>query len=461
MTEFRIEKDSMGEMQVEKNAYYGAQTQRAVKNFTISSDPMPWDFLSAVLQIKYCAAKANGELNLLSPDMVNAICTAIDQILSEKPLHQFPVPILQTGSGTSTNMNVNEVIAGIVRASDVEISPNDHVNLGQSSNDVIPTAIKIASAQITIDKLIPSFQLLAKDIRKLATNNKSVIKTGKTHLMDALPILLSDELEAWALQLDECNERFSEILKRLVQVPLGGTAVGSGINCHPDFAGIVFQHLHSRIGLSFQASTSSFKDQSSLDTLVEFSGNLKTGAVVLSKIANDLRWMNSGPLSGLNEVQLPPLQPGSSIMPAKINPIIPEAVLMAMAQVIGNDATISLAGLGGSFQLNTMLPVTAAKLIESVYLLSNSCLSLGEKCFHSLKIVTATLERSLSLNPILVTSLSPLIGYDKAAELGKIAQNEQRPILEVALEHTNIAPEHLQRLLNPAYLAQGNRKASS
>lgn len=460
MADYRIEKDSMGEVEVPADAYYGAQTQRAINNFVISKEPMPWEFLEALLHIKFCAAKANRELGLLQSEHMESICGAVNLLLKEKLMSQFPVSIFQTGSGTSTNMNVNEVIAGLTRKTGTPLSPNDHINLGQSSNDVIPTTIQIASAKLTVDKLIPSMQLLARDIRDFAENHNNVIKTGKTHLMDALPIRLADELEAWALQLDECNDRFSDMLKRLLHVPLGGTAVGSGVNCHPEFAEKVFKHLQARTGLTFQSSRSSFKAQSSLDTQVELSGHLKTGAIVLSKIANDLRWMNSGPLTGYNEIQLPPLQPGSSIMPAKINPVIPEAVLMAMAQVIGNDTTINLSGLGGSFQLNTMLPITGAKLIDSLHLLSNSSCSLGEKCIKGMKVVTSSLQKSLDHNPILVTSLNPLIGYNKAAELAKIAQREQRPILEVAKEYTDIDTKELQHLLDPSLLAGGGRQLS-
>lgn len=461
MADRRLEKDSIGSLEVPSTALYGAQTQRAVNNFTISKDPMPWCFIETVLQLKYCAAKANEELGLLSKDISSSICEAVDKLLIEKPADQFPVPIFQTGSGTSTNMNVNEVIAGAVKQTGTTISPNDHVNLGQSSNDVIPTAMHISTGQVIDRQLLPSFIELAREIRKFADKHKAVIKTGRTHLMDALPVRLFDEFEAWALQIDESGERLSEAQKRLFKVPLGGTAVGNGVNCHPKFAQKVFRHLHDRTELRFHSHSSSFKGQSSLDTVVEISGHLKTAAVVISKISNDLRWMNSGPLAGLGEIRLPALQPGSSIMPAKINPIIPEAVLMAMAQVIGNDTTIVLCGTGGSFQLNTMLPLAAAKLLESVFLLSGSCQSLAIDAIRGIEVNTETFNKVLPLNPILVTSLNPLIGYIKAAELGKIAQKEQRPILDVALEHTNIEKGTLEKLLDPALLADGGLKDST
>lgn len=457
MTEHRVEKDSMGEIKVPQDALYGAQTQRAISNFTISTEPMPWLLIESLLQLKYCAARANQELGLLTQKHGDLICNAVKQLLSERPKDQFPVPVYQTGSGTSTNMNVNEVIAGLIKKAGTSLSPNDHVNLGQSSNDVIPSTIHVATAISITDILIPSLGRLSSDIRDLAQENMEIVKTGRTHLMDALPIRLADELEAWAQQVDECIDRFAGGLTRLTSLPLGGTAVGSGVNCHPQFSQRVFHHLKIRTGITFKKNSSSFKGQSSLDTLVELSGHLKTGAIVTSKIANDLRWMNSGPLAGLNEIQLPPLQPGSSIMPAKINPVIPEAVLMAMAQVIGNDATLNIAGLGGSFQLNTMLPIAGAKLIESLHLISSSCLALGEKCIRGLTILTGKMEQSLSLNPILVTSLNPLIGYSKAAEIAKIAMREKRAVLEVAKEHTDITEEELKRLLNPSLLADGGK----
>lgn len=457
MTKYRIETDSMGDVEVPEDALYGAQTQRAVNNFTISQETVPWSMIDAILHIKYCAATVNKKLHLLSSDHARAICKAAAALLKEKPVEQFPVPILQTGSGTSTNMNVNEVIAIMAKQDDIVISPNDHVNLGQSSNDVIPTAMLISASRILVKKLLPALKDLSSAIRNFAQKNKAVIKTGRTHLMDALPVRLFDECEAWALQVDESHQRFLEVKNRLLRLPLGGTAVGSGVNCHPDFPADVFKLLSERIGLAYQASDSSFKGQSSLDTIVELSGHMKTCATVLSKIANDLRWMNSGPNAGLSEIQLPPLQPGSSIMPAKINPIIPEAVLMAMAQVIGNDTTITLAGTGGSFQLNTMLPIASAKTNESLELLAGSCESLGTKCFLGMRVLRENTEKPIARNPILVTSLNPLIGYEKSAQIGKIAQQEQRPILEVALEYTDIEKAELEKLLDPQLLANGGK----
>jgi fumarate hydratase class II len=352
-------------------------------------------------------------------------------------------------------MNVNEVIVGMVRQKGVELSPNDHVNLCQSSNDVIPTALQVSAVRISERSLLPALRALAECIRTVGAENSDVIKTARTHLMDALPIRLQAELEAWAAQLDECGERIESALRRLSRLPLGGTAVGSGINCHPDFPAKAIQHINRTTALVFTRTASCYKGLSSLDTVVEFSGHLKTCAIALSKIANDLRWMNSGPLAGLAEIQLPALQPGSSIMPAKVNPVIPEAVCMAAAQVIGNDTTINLAALGGSFQLNTMLPLAAANLLQSLELLAGSADVLGEKAIKNMTVNRQVCARALALNPILVTSLTPIVGYLKAAEIGKIAQKEQRPVLEVALEQTDIPREELQRLLDPKNLADG------
>ena len=454
-SKYRIEKDSMGEVQVPATALYGAQTQRAVDNFTISSQPMPWSFIEAVLLIKAAAAHSNGELSLLATDKAKLICDAVEELLSTRPVDQFPVSIFQTGSATSTNMNVNEVIVGIVRKKGIELSPNDHVNLCQSSNDVIPTALQVSAVCATTAGLLPSLETLAAIIRKFGAENGDVLKTARTHLMDALPIRLQSEMEGWAVQLDECIERIECSLPRMSRLPLGGTAVGSGVNCHPAFPAKAIEHIGRLTNLTFTQTPSRYKGLSSLDTVVEFSGHLKTCAITLSKIANDLRWMNSGPLTGLKEIKLPALQPGSSIMPAKVNPVIPEAVCMAVAQVIGNDTTINLAGMGGSFQLNTMLPLAAANILHSIELLAGSASVLGEKAIKKMVVNRQVFEQALSLNPILVTSLNPVVGYLKAAKIGKIAQEENRSVFDVALEQTDIPQEKLQRLLDPKNLADG------
>ena len=448
----------MGEVRVPASALFGAQTQRAVENFTIAPQPLPWRFIEALLVIKSAAAKANCELGHLPRKEAELIGEAVELLLREKMIEQFPVSIFQTGSGTSTNMNVNEVIVGLVREKGVELSANDQVNLSQSSNDVIPTAIQVAAVCAATGSLIPALKELAAIIRRFGAQNSDVIKTARTHLMDALPIRLQAELEGWATQIDECYERIESALPRMSRVPLGGTAVGSGVNCHPDFAAGAINHINRMTGQLFTKALSRYKGISSLDVVVEFSGHLRTCAIALNKIANDLRWMNSGPLTGLGEIKLPALQPGSSIMPAKVNPVIPEAVCMATAQVIGNDTTINLSAMGGSFQLNTMLPLAANSILHSLELLSGSARSLGEKAIKSMAVNRQVYAEALSLNPILVTSLNPVIGYMKAAEIGKIAQQEGRSVLDVALEHTDIPRHELQQLLDPRNLADGGSK---
>lgn len=448
----------MGQVRVPATALYGAQTQRAVENFTISPQPMPWNFIEALLLLKSAAAKANCELGQLSPNEAQLIDDAIDLLLQEKMTAQFPVSIFQTGSGTSSNMNANEVIVGLVREKGIELSANDQVNLSQSSNDVIPSAIQVAAVCAARGSLLPALQDLAAIIRRFGAQNSDVIKTARTHLMDALPIRLQAELEGWAVQIDECCERIESVLPRMGRLPLGGTAVGSGVNCHPNFAAKAIAHLNRVTGQVFTEALSRYKGISSLDIVVEFSGHLKTCAIALNKIANDLRWMNSGPLTGLGEIQLPALQPGSSIMPAKVNPVIPEAVCMATAQVLGNDTTINLAAMGGSFQLNTMLPLAAHSILCSLELLTGSARSLGEKAIMGITVNRQVYAEALALNPILVTSLNPVIGYLKAAQIGKIAQQEGRSVFDVALEHTDIPRQTLQQLLDPKNLADGGSK---
>ena len=458
-SKFRTETDSMGDVQVPFQALYGAQTQRAVENFTLSSQTLPWSFIQAVLFIKQAAAGANNELGILSDDLAQVITESVTELLGSKPMQEFPVSVFQTGSGTSTNMNVNEVICGLARRQGITLSANDHVNLGQSSNDVIPSALHLAAVLETENQLLPALKLLTDEILQCARNNSDVIKTGRTHLMDALPIRLQAELEGWAAQISECCERLGDSLTRLRRLPLGGTAVGSGVNCHPDFPEKALARLSEKTGAALLLATSLYKGISSLDTVVEHSGALKTTGVALSKIANDLRWMNSGPLAGLAEIKLAALQPGSSIMPAKVNPVIPEAVCMAVAQVIGNDTTIHVAGLGGNFQLNTMLPVAAANILNSIGLLTGSALALAEKTIPRMQVNREGYIKALSLNPILVTSLNPIIGYMQAAKIGKIASEEKRPVIDVAKELTDIPHEELERLLDPKTLADWNKQA--
>lgn len=455
---FRTEKDSMGVVQVPSSKLYGAQTQRALDNFTISKQPLPWNLIDALLIIKGAAAYANGKLTLLNPGQAKQIQDAVSTLRITKPVGEFQVSVFQTGSGTSTNMNVNEVICGMAAKEGAALSPNDHVNLCQSSNDVFPTAIYLSALIAVKSSLIPELKHLAHTIQTCAFNNKDVIKTARTHLMDALPIRFQDELGAWEAQLGECVERMEDSMVRMARLPLGGTAVGSGVNCHPKFAKLAINRIAQETDLALSQAPSLYKGLSSLDTLVEFSGQLKTCALVLRKIANDLRWMNSGPQTGLQEIQLPALQPGSSIMPAKVNPVIAEAVIMSSAQVVGNDMTISLAGMGGNFQLNTMLPLAAANILHSLELLAGSAQALGEKAIKGIQVNRHQFREALERNPILVTALNPIIGYLKAAEIGKIAIAEKKTILDVALKHTSIPKEELVQLLDPKNLADGGRR---
>jgi len=455
--QFRTETDSMGAVKVPLKALYGAQTQRALNNFTISSEVMPAEFIGAVLMIKRGAAQANCQLKLLSSEQAEAISWSIDQLQENDFAVHFPVPVLQTGSGTSTNMNVNEVLSSLAKQQGVNLSPNDHINLGQSSNDVIPSALHISSAIHLTKKMIPALRSLRSTISEQSEAHRDVVKTGRTHLMDALPIRLSNELMSWASQVDDCIIRFESVLDRLVQIPLGGTAVGSGVNSHPDFIRTIMPILRRISGLALSPMASAYKGLSSIDTALELSGHLKTTACVLMKLANDLRWMNSGPGAGLGEISLQPLQPGSSIMPDKVNPVIPEAICMAAAQVIGNDTTVTIAAQSGNFQLNTMLPLTAAKILESSSLIAGAAKSLGEKAISTVRINKEHMSELLTHNPILVTALAPHIGYLKAAQLAKKARKEDKSILEVAKKDTDLPSELLESLLDPVNLADGGR----
>lgn len=453
--EYRIEHDSMGSISVPSMALYGAQTQRALNNFTISKEPMPESFIRTLLVIKLAAAKTNRDLNLLPPDKAEAIITSVTTLLEDGLGEHFPVPVYQTGSGTSTNMNVNEVISSLAARQGTEVLANDHVNMGQSSNDVIPSALCIATTLTIKNRTLVSLKSLASLIRRKAREHRAVIKTGRTHLMDALPIRLSHELECWACLIDDSVSRLQETLCRLSQLPLGGTAIGSGVNCHPDFSEHILTILNQHYDFHFSLMKSKYKGISSIDNPLEASGQLKTAACCLMKIANDLRWMNSGPLGGFHEISLPSLQPGSSIMPDKINPVIPEAVCMAAAQVIGNDTTITVAAQSGNFQLNTMLPITAARLIESAQLIGSSAEILGDKAIRDMQVHDDEMQSHLARNSILVTALNPHVGYLKAAAIAKKARKEGKTILEVAVEETDLSYETLVKLLDPENLADG------
>ena len=455
-TKMRIEHDSLGAIEVPAEALYAAQTQRAVQNFTISGLRMPPRLIDAICRIKGAAATVNGDLGLLDRRIAQAIHAAAKQVCDGAYRDQFPVDVFQTGSGTSTNMNVNEVLATLAtRAVGVAVDANDHVNMGQSSNDVIPTAIQLSAAIAVADLLIPALSHLAGAIESKAGSVASIAKTGRTHLMDAMPITLGQELGGWAAQIRSGIARIASVQPRLYALPQGGTAVGTGINAHPEFAMRIAQRLASDTGLALRASDNFFEALSSQDTAVELSGQLKVVAVSIMKIANDLRWMNSGPLAGLGEIELTALQPGSSIMPGKVNPVIPEAAAMVAAQVIGNDVTITIAGQSGNFQLNVMLPVIALNLLQSIELLANASRRLADDAIAGFTVRQSHLDTALARNPILVTALNPVIGYQKAAEIAKRAYLEGRAVIDVAAEMTQLDRATLTRLLDPQQLTRG------
>ncbi len=460
--EFRTERDSMGELKVPADALWGAQTQRAVENFPISGRRMPRAFIRAVALIKSAAARANQKLQLLDAPMTAVIVAAAREVeLGQFDAH-FPVDVFQTGSGTSTNMNANEVIAALAnRRGGVQVHPNDHVNMGQSSNDVIPTAIHVSAALLWREALAPALRHLAATLQQKENQVGSIVKTGRTHLMDAMPVTLGQELGAWRTQIEKSIERLSATEPRLFQLAQGGTAVGTGINAHPDFARAFCVELAASTGLPFKPNSNLFEGIATQDTAVEFSGQLKALAVSLMKIANDLRWMNSGPLAGLGEIALPALQPGSSIMPGKVNPVIPEAAAMVAAEVIGNDLTITVAGQSGNFQLNVMLPVIASNLLDSISLLANVSRALADRAIAGFTVNESNLQTALQRNPILVTALNPVIGYEKGAAIAKKAYAEGKPILEVATAHTDLPEAQLRELLDPLELTRGGIKGGT
>ena len=452
---FRTERDSMGEVQLPADALYQAQTQRALDNFQISSLTMPPAFIKAVLRVKQAAAAANLELKLLEPQIASAIHTAAEQQLLELNMANYPIDLFKTGSGTSTNMNVNEVLATLAsKSSGLPINPNDHINLGQSSNDVIPTAIHL-SAALANHQLMETLTRLEAVIATKAQEVGHVVKTGRTHLMDAMPVTFAQVLSGWQAQIAHARQQLEFAQQQVLALAQGGTAVGTGVNAHPDFAALFCQKLSDQTGLHFKPSSNFFFSLGSQDSIVALSGATKVLAVALIKIANDLRWMNSGPLAGLGEIALPALQPGSSIMPGKVNPVIPEAVAMVAAQVIGNDSTITVAGQSGNFELNVMLPVIAHNILQSLELLSSASSALGEKAIAGFTVQEDKINEALSRNPILVTALNPLIGYLKAADIAKQAYKEKRPVIDVAVEQTSYSRAELEKLLDPALLSQG------
>jgi fumarate hydratase class II len=455
MSDYRTERDSMGELKVPAKALYGAQTQRAVDNFPISGLAMPREFIRALGLIKSAAAQANADLGYLPKTKAKAIRRAAERVAAGEFDAHFPIDVFQTGSGTSSNMNANEVIAHVAAMSGAKVHPNDDVNNGQSSNDVIPTAIQLSAALGVSERLLPALEHLRKTLERRARQLRNVAKTGRTHLMDAMPVTFGQELGGWAAQIRSDIERIGDALKRLRRLPQGGTAVGTGINADAKLGPAIAKELSRMTGVRFESAENYFEGISAQDAAVEMSGQLKTLACSLMKIANDLRWMNSGPLAGLGEIELPALQPGSSIMPGKVNPVIPEAVTMVCAQVIGNDATVTIAGQSGNFQLNVMLPVIALNLLQSIAILSSSVRLLADKAIAGFRVRMDRIREALDRNPILVTALNPVIGYEKGAATAKQAYKEGRPILDVALETTGLSRQELRRLLDAHALTKG------
>jgi len=449
----------MGEIRVPADALYGAQTQRAVDNFPVSGMPMPRAFIRALGLIKASAARVNRDLELLDGKIAEAVAAAADEVASGAHDGQFPIDVFQTGSGTSSNMNANEVIARLAggRAS-VAVHPNDHVNMCQSSNDVIPTAIHLSATLEISERLLPALGHLADALSAKASELKTVVKTGRTHLMDAMPVRLDQEIGGWAAQIRDGIARIEDSLKRLRALPIGGTAVGTGINAHKAFGKRVVAELSNSTGIAFKQSPDRFAAMSAQDAAVEMSGQLRVLAVSLMKISNDLRWMNSGPLAGLGEIRLPALQPGSSIMPGKVNPVIPEAAAMVCAQVMGNDVAIGVAGQSGNFQLNVMLPVIAHNLLQSISILASSATLLADKAIAGFVVNQERLAEALDRNPILVTALNAVIGYEQGAAIAKKAYAEGRAVIDVAKEETNLSEKELRRLLDPEALTRGGIK---
>jgi fumarate hydratase class II len=457
--EQRIERDSMGEMQVPAGAYYGASTQRAVLNFPISDLRFPRSFIRAIGLIKLAAAEVNRDLGLLDPKLAEAISAAAREVADGRLDDQFVLDIFQTGSGTSTNMNANEVIANRAiqllggQIGSRQVHPNDHVNICQSSNDVIPTAIHLAALMRIEQELIPALEKLEAATRRKAEEFWPIVKTGRTHLQDATPIRLGQEFLGFAGQAERAIRRLRHAAEELSEVALGGTAVGTGINAHPEFAARVCRRMSELAGVSIHETTNHFQAQNTLDNAVQASGALKTIAVSLMKIANDLRWMGSGPRAGFGEIDLPAVQPGSSIMPGKVNPVIAESLAMVCTQVIGNDLTVSVAGQSGNFEINVMMPVAAYNLLQSIDILASATDNLVEQCIEGIE-ATARGPEMVERGLMLTTSLAPVIGYDAAAELAKEAYKTGRTIRELARERTRLSDEELDRILDPAAMTE-------
>ncbi|HEY6951443.1 MAG TPA: class II fumarate hydratase [Bacteroidota bacterium] len=456
MEKYRIERDSMGEVNVPRDAYWGAQTQRAIDNFRVSGTGFPFAFIRSLALVKRASATVNQRLGLLEPRLGRAISKACDEITGGKLAGQFPLDIYQTGSGTSTNMNANEVIA--TRANEIltgsrhskdPIHPNDHVNLGQSSNDVIPTVIHVSAYLQTVGELLPALEHFAKALRQKQKQYTHLVKTGRTHLMDAMPITLSQEISGWAAQVEASIARVKSALPRLSELAIGGTAIGTGINTNSKFGRLVAKELSSLTKVKFAEAPNHFEAQAAQDGVVELSGQLKTYATALLKISNDLRWMNSGPIAGLAELRLPSLQPGSSIMPGKVNPVIPEAARMVAVQVMGNDFVIGVSNALGEFQLNVMLPLIAHKILESIALLANVTRLMADRVIDGFEVNADHMKQLLHRNPILATVLNPIIGYDKSAEVVKKALKENKTVRQVVVEMGYLTAPEADRILDP------------
>ncbi len=466
MSDTRIERDSLGEIEVPADRYYGAQTERAHRNFPVSGLTFPHRFIAAMARIKREAARVNADLGLVPEEVAEAIARAADEViqgrLGDGGGDDFPLDVFQTGSGTSTNMNVNEVLSN--RAIEIlggemgtkePVHPNDHVNAGQSSNDTIPSAIHIAAYSALVEELEPALETLAGSLEAKAAELDDVVKIGRTHLQDAVPVRLGQEFSGYAQQVRNGLGRIADVKPRLAQLALGGTAVGTGLNAPEGFADRVIARIADATGHPFEPAPNKFEALAAKDAAVEASGALKTVAVSLTKIANDIRWLSSGPRCGIGEIEIPSLQPGSSIMPGKVNPVIPESVLMVCAQVMGNDATIAIGGMSGNFELNVMMPVIAYNLLQSIEILANASRMLAEKCIDGIEPrrerAAELVEKSLAL----VTSLAPAIGYDKAAEIAKESWKTGRSVRELAEEKKVLPPDELERALDAMAMTRG------
>jgi fumarate hydratase class II len=453
MTKTRIEHDSMGEIEVPEDALWRAQTQRAVENFPISGTPLEADHVHALALVKAAAAKVNARLGVLDQDVADAIVAAAEQVAAGEHDDAFPVDVFQTGSGTSSNMNMNEVLASLAARAGTEAHPNDHVNASQSSNDTFPTSIHVAAVRAVTERLQPALETLARSLEAKAEEFATTVKSGRTHLMDATPVMLGQELGGYAAIVRLAQDRVASSLPRVAALPLGGTAVGTGINTPKGFAAAVIQELADMTGLPFTEAEDHFEAQGGRDALVELSGQLRTFAVGLTKICNDLRWMSSGPRTGLAEIHLPDLQPGSSIMPGKVNPVLPEATLMVCSQVIGNDLTVTTAGASGSFELNVQMPVIARNLLESIRLLAAASTVLAERCIDGITADAERMREYAESSPSVVTPLNKHIGYEAAAKVAKRAIADNSTIREAVIaqghvENGDLTEEQLDEALD-------------